>query len=164
MTELNAVPQDQIEPEAPKEKTAAEKKAEAAAVKAAKAAEDKAKADAVIQAAEDKAKADAEVAKAKAAEDKAHADAVIQAAEAKAKAKADAEAAKAAKSNELTPYQLRVTNNGIRRAVCHVTSVLIKPNETRVITYSNIQDKDLAKGNFAQMNALGGIKRFEVEG
>lgn len=162
MTELNAVPQDQIEPEAPKEKTAAEKKAEAAAVKAAKAAEDKAKADAVIQAAEDKAKADAEVAKAKAAEDKAHADAVIQAAE--AKAKADAEAAKAAKSNELTPYQLRVTNNGIRRAVCHVTSVLIKPNETRVITYSNIQDKDLAKGNFAQMNALGGIKRFEVEG
>ena len=133
MTELNAVPQDQIEPEAPKEKTAAEKKAEAAAVKAAKAAEDKAKADAVIQAAE-------------------------------AKAKADAEAAKAAKSNELTPYQLRVTNNGIRRAVCHVTSVLIKPNETRVITYSNIQDKDLAKGNFAQMNALGGIKRFEVEG
>ena len=162
MTELNAVPQDQIEPEAPKEKTAAEKKAEAAAVKAAKAAEDKAKADAVIQAAEDKAKADAEVAKAKAAEDKAHADAVIQAAE--DKAKADAEAAKAAKSNELTPYQLRVTNNGIRRAVCHVTSVLIKPNETRVITYSNIQDKDLAKGNFAQMNALGGIKRFEVEG
>ena len=162
MTELNAVPQDQIEPEAPKEKTAAEKKAEAAAVKAAKAAEDKAKADAVIQAAEDKAKADAEAAKAKAAEDKAHADAVIQAAE--AKAKADAEAAKAAKSNELTPYQLRVTNNGIRRAVCHVTSVLIKPNETRVITYSNIQDKDLAKGNFAQMNALGGIKRFEVEG
>lgn len=162
MTELNAVPQDQIEPETPKEKTAAEKKAEAAAVKAAKAAEDKAKADAVIQAAEDKAKADAEVAKAKAAEDKAHADAVIQAAE--AKAKADAEAAKAAKSNELTPYQLRVTNNGIRRAVCHVTSVLIKPNETRVITYSNIQDKDLAKGNFAQMNALGGIKRFEVEG
>lgn len=162
MTELNAVPQDQIEPEAPKEKTAAEKKAEAAAVKAAKAAEDKAKADAVIQAAEDKAKADAEVAKAKAAEDKAHADAVIQAAE--AKAKADAEAAKAAKSNELTPYQLRVTNNGIRRAVCHVTSVLIKPNETRVITYSNIQDKDLAKGNFAQMNALGGVKRFEVEG
>ena len=153
MTELNAVPQDQIEPEAPKEKTAAEKKAEAAAVKAAKAAEDKAKADAVIQAAEDKAKA---------AEDKAHADAVIQAAE--AKAKADAEAAKAAKSNELTPYQLRVTNNGIRRAVCHVTSVLIKPNETRVITYSNIQDKDLAKGNFAQMNALGGVKRFEVEG
>ena len=144
------------------EKTAAEKKAEAAAVKAAKAAEDKAKADAVIQAAEDKAKADAEAAKAKAAEDKAHADAVIQAAE--AKAKADAEAAKAAKSNELTPYQLRVTNNGIRRAVCHVTSVLIKPNETRVITYSNIQDKDLAKGNFAQMNALGGIKRFEVEG
>ena len=162
MTELNAVPQDQIEPEAPKEKTAAEKKAEAAAVKAAKAAEDKAKADAVIQAAEDKAKADAEAAKAKAAEDKAHADAVIQAAE--AKAKADAEAAKAAKSNELTPYQLRVTNNGIRRAVCHVTSVLIKPNETRVITYSNIQDKDLAKGNFAQMNALGGVKRFEVEG
>lgn len=160
MTELNAVPQDQIEPEAPKEKTAAEKKAEAAAVKAAKAAEDKAKADAVIQAAEDKAKADAEAAKA--AEDKAHADAVIQAAE--DKAKADAEAAKAAKSNELTPYQLRVTNNGIRRAVCHVTSVLIKPNETRVITYSNIQDKDLAKGNFAQMNALGGVKRFEVEG
>ena len=147
MTELNAVPQDQIEPEAPKEKTAAEKKAEAAAVKAAKAAEDKAKADAEA---------------AKAAEDKAHADAVIQAAE--DKAKADAEAAKAAKSNELTPYQLRVTNNGIRRAVCHVTSVLIKPNETRVITYSNIQDKDLAKGNFAQMNALGGVKRFEVEG
>ena len=112
-------------------------------------------------AAEKKAEA-AAVKAAKAAEDKAKADAVIQAAE--AKAKADAEAAKAAKSNELTPYQLRVTNNGIRRAVCHVTSVLIKPNETRVITYSNIQDKDLAKGNFAQMNALGGIKRFEVEG
>jgi len=76
------------------------------------------------------------------------------AAEAKAEAEADA---------ALTPLQLRVKNNGAR-AVCHVTQALIAANETTIITYSSIEAKTLAQGNFAQINALKGVKRFEIEG
>lgn len=68
-----------------------------------------------------------------------------------------------AKGTELTPFQLRVKNNGAR-AICHVTHALIAANSETVITYQTIQDKDLAKGNFAQINKLKGSKRFEVEG
>lgn len=67
------------------------------------------------------------------------------------------------KGTELTPYQLRVKNNG-QRSMCHVTHALIEANSETVITYQSIQDKDLAKGNFAQINKLKGSKRFEVEG
>lgn len=68
-----------------------------------------------------------------------------------------------AKGVELTPLQLRVRNNG-PRAMCHVTHAVIKANDETVITYSSIQDKELAKGNFAQINKLKGSKRFTVEG
>lgn len=63
----------------------------------------------------------------------------------------------------LTPLQLRVKNNG-QRAICHVTQALIKANQITVITYESMSAKNLAKGNFAQINALKGSKRFEVEG
>ncbi len=68
-----------------------------------------------------------------------------------------------AKGVELSPLQLRVKNNG-PRAMCHVTHAVIKANDETVITYSSIQDKELAKGNFAQINKLKGSKRFTVEG
>lgn len=84
------------------------------------------------------------------------------AAEAKAEADADV-AAQAEEFAALTPLQLRVKNNGAR-AVCHVTQALIAANETTIITYSSIEAKTLAQGNFAQINALKGVKRFEIEG
>lgn len=67
------------------------------------------------------------------------------------------------KGTELTPFQLRVKNKG-PRSMCHVTHALIEAKSETVITYQSIQDKDLAKGNFAQINKLKGSKRFEVEG
>lgn len=79
-----------------------------------------------------------------------------------AEAKAEADAA-AEEVTALTPLQLRVKNNGAR-AVCHVTQALIAANETTIITYSSIEAKTLAQGNFAQINALKGVKRFEIEG
>lgn len=79
----------------------------------------------------------------------------IKKAEAKIKAEAD--------ESVLTPLQLRVKNNG-QRAICHVTQALIKANQITVITYESMSAKNLAKGNFAQINALKGSKRFEVEG
>ncbi len=79
----------------------------------------------------------------------------IKKAEAKIKAEAD--------ESVLTPLQLRIKNNG-QRAICHVTQALIKANQITVITYESMSAKNLAKGNFAQINALKGSKRFEVEG
>lgn len=85
-----------------------------------------------------------------------------------AKIKSEAEVVEQIKKSEadesvLTPLQLRVKNNG-QRAICHVTQALIKANEITVITYESMSAKNLAKGNFAQINALKGSKRFEVEG
>ena len=68
-----------------------------------------------------------------------------------------------ANGSKLTPLQLRVKNKG-PRSMCHVTHALIEANSETVITYPSIQEKDLAKGNFAQINKLKGSKRFEVEG
>lgn len=85
-----------------------------------------------------------------------------------AKIKSEAEVVEQIKKSEadesvLTPLQLRVKNNG-QRAICHVTQALIKANQITVITYESMSAKNLAKGNFAQINALKGSKRFEVEG
>jgi membrane protein involved in colicin uptake len=140
MTELNGTPQAPSEPEEAAEKAAAE--AEAAV---------QARIDAALKAQADE-YAEAKVAEAKAAVEVA--------------AKAAAEAQAAAQANavpELTAMQLRVTNKGAR-AMCHVTHALIPANASTVITYKSMQDKALAKGNFAQINALKGTKRFEVEG
>ena len=184
----------QAQPVVEKPKTAAQIKAEEKAAKAAQAELDaaaaKEKADAEAQAKDEaektaalaaqaaidaeKAKADAEAeAQAKDEAEKTAALAAqveLDAAEAKAKADADADADAGDNgpdgvvvADELTPLQLRIKNNG-QRAVCHVTRAVIAANDTTVITYKSANAKNLAKGNFAQMNALKGSKRFEVEG
>lgn len=64
----------------------------------------------------------------------------------------------------LTAFQLRVKNRG-KRAICHVSKATIPEGETVVITYQSIGQKDLARGNFEQINALSfGGKRYIVEG
>ena len=155
----------QAQPVVEKPKTAAQIKAEEKAAKAAQveldAAEAKAKADAEEEA---QAKDEAEKTAALAAQ------AAIDAEKAIADADADADADAGDNgpdgvvvADELTPLQLRIKNNG-QRAVCHVTRAVIAANDTTVITYKSANAKNLAKGNFAQMNALKGSKRFEVEG
>ena len=131
---------DQVADDAPK--TAAQLKAEAKAQAKAE-SEAKAKADAEAQA-----KAEAEA--------KAKADAEAQAkAEAEAKAKADAE--------ELNPLQLRITNNG-KNTHCFIARIELPSNEVVVIDYKNEANKLRAVANFAQLNALDGFERFNVEG
>lgn len=146
----------QAQPVVEKPKTAAQIKAEEKAAKAAQveldAAEAKAKADAEAEA---QAKDEAEKTAALAAQ------AAIDAEKAKADAAVFDDGVVVA--DELTPLQLRIKNNG-QRAVCHVTRAVIAANDTTVITYKSANAKNLAKGNFAQMNALKGSKRFEVEG
>lgn len=64
----------------------------------------------------------------------------------------------------LTAFQLRVKNRG-KRAICHVSKATIPEGETVVITYQSVGQKDLARGNFEQINALSfGGKRYIVEG
>jgi hypothetical protein len=64
----------------------------------------------------------------------------------------------------LTPFQLRVENRG-KRAICHVSKTVIPEGDTVVITYQSTGQKDLARGNFEQVNALSyGGKRYIVEG
>lgn len=64
----------------------------------------------------------------------------------------------------LTAFQLRVKNHG-KRAICHVSKATIPEGETVVITYQSVGQKDLARGNFEQINALSfGGKRYIVEG
>ena len=90
------------------------------------------------------------------AEAKAKADAEAQAkAEAEAKAKADAE--------ELNPLQLRITNNG-KNTHCFIARIELPSNEVVVIDYKNEANKLRAVANFAQLNALDGFERFNVEG
>ena len=90
------------------------------------------------------------------AEAKAKADAEAQAkAEAEAKAKADAE--------ELNPLQLRITNNG-KNTHCFIARIELPSNEVVVIDNKNEANKLRAVANFAQLNALDGFERFNVEG
>jgi hypothetical protein len=66
--------------------------------------------------------------------------------------------------NVLTPLQLRVENRG-KRTICHVSKTIIPEGGTIVITYQSTAQKDLARGNFEQVNALSyGGKRYIVEG
>ena len=89
-------------------------------------------------------------------EAKAKADAEAQAkAESEAKAKADAE--------ELNPLQLRITNNG-KNTHCFIARIELPSNEVVVIDYKNEANKLRAVANFAQLNALDGFERFNVEG
>ena len=154
----------QAQPVVEKPKTAAQIKAEEKAAKAAQveldAAEAKAKADAEAEA---QAKDEAEKTAALAAQAAIDAEKAIADADADAKADAAVFDDGVVVADELTPLQLRIKNNG-QRAVCHVTRAVIAANDTTVITYKSANAKNLAKGNFAQMNALKGSKRFEVEG
>ena len=189
MTNTNQDAQDQPVATGTKAKTAAEKKAEAAKAKseaaavAAKAAQTAAE-DAALAAANEAAQgtgvvgdlvANAEAAADQIAEtaiklndaltpeaDKTQVDAGVAAQTA---INPIVEQIKKAEADEsvLTPLQLRIKNNG-QRAICHVTQALIKANQITVITYESMSAKNLAKGNFAQINALKGSKRFEVEG
>jgi len=64
----------------------------------------------------------------------------------------------------LGPLQLRVTNFG-QKTVCQVTNRTIPKDGTVVIDYANPRQKQLAMGNFAQINKFNrDRKRFKVEG
>lgn len=64
----------------------------------------------------------------------------------------------------LGPLQLRVTNFG-QKTKCQVTNRIIPKDDTVVIDYANTNQKKLAMGNFAQINAFNrDRKRFKVEG
>lgn len=160
-----------------KQLTAAQKKAAAKAEAEAQAAE-KAKTEAVADAVEQSTAAGAEQAQADAdaaEQDQAGADTVQTQTDAAGTEQGQADTGAdqsvvahtsvedAEKGTKLTPLQLRVKNNG-KRSMCHVTHALIPANSKIVITYPSIQEKDLAKGNFEQINKLKGSKRFEVEG
>ena len=101
-----------------------------------------------------KAKAEAEKAK---AEEEAKAEAEKVKAEEEAKAKAEAE-----KANTLTPLQLRVTNHG-KKTHCFVSRINLEMGEATVLEYKNEADKVRAMLNFAQLNALSGFTRFEID-
>nr|WP_314367381.1 hypothetical protein [uncultured Acinetobacter sp.] len=66
-------------------------------------------------------------------------------------------------ATELGPLDLRITNSG-SLTHCNVTKTEIPPQSIVTITYQNAGRKALAKRNFAQLNALAGKKRFQVEG
>ena len=64
----------------------------------------------------------------------------------------------------LGPLQLRVTNFG-QKTMCQVTNRTIPKDGTVVIDYANPRQKQLAMGNFAQINKFNrDRKRFKVEG
>lgn len=64
----------------------------------------------------------------------------------------------------LGPLQLRVTNYG-QKTMCQVTNRTIPKDGTVVIDYANPRQKQLAMGNFAQINKFNrDRKRFKVEG
>lgn len=64
----------------------------------------------------------------------------------------------------LGPLQLRVTNYG-QKTMCQVTNRTIPKDGTVVIDYANPRQKQLAMGNFAQINNFNrDRKRFKVEG
>lgn len=68
-----------------------------------------------------------------------------------------------AETEALGPLQLLVKNNG-SKTHCTITHVELPSKESVKITYPNSGKKALAQRNFAQLNALAGKKRFEVEG
>ena len=84
-------------------------------------------------------------------------------AEAKAQAKAESEAKAKADAEELNPLQLRITNNG-KNTHCFIARIELPSNEVVVIDYKNEANKLRAVANFAQLNALDGFERFNVEG
>lgn len=63
----------------------------------------------------------------------------------------------------LGPLELRITNNGTSTH-CSITRIALPTKQTVKITYPNAGRKNLAEKNFAQLNALAGKKRFEIEG
>lgn len=63
----------------------------------------------------------------------------------------------------LGPFELRITNNGASTH-CSITRTALPTKQTVKITYPNAGRKNLAEKNFAQLNALAGKKRFEIEG
>lgn len=63
----------------------------------------------------------------------------------------------------LGPLELRITNNGASTH-CSITRTALPAKQTVNITYPNSGKKGLAQKNFAQLNALAGKNRFEVEG
>ncbi|AWL27141.1 hypothetical protein DJ533_00205 (plasmid) [Acinetobacter defluvii] len=63
----------------------------------------------------------------------------------------------------LDPLDLEITNHGSETS-CMVTRKIIPHGETIVLRYGSMRDKHLAMGNFAQINALSGFKRFTFEG
>lgn len=66
-------------------------------------------------------------------------------------------------SRELGPLDLKITNSGTLTH-CNVSRTELPLNTAVTITYQNENRKALAKRNFAQLNALAGRKRFQVEG
>ena len=63
----------------------------------------------------------------------------------------------------LLPLQLRIKNNG-DATICFVSRITIPKKAEIVITYATTAKLNLARRNFAQMNAMAGFKRLEVEG
>ncbi|WP_111857847.1 hypothetical protein [Acinetobacter sp. CFCC 10889] len=63
----------------------------------------------------------------------------------------------------LDPLDLEITNHGSETS-CMVTRKIIPRGETVILRYGSMHDKHLAMGNFAQINALAGYKRFIFEG
>lgn len=65
--------------------------------------------------------------------------------------------------DNLLPLQLKVINHG-EACLCFVTKNVIPANGEVVITYPSNKKRDIAIKNFAQINALSGFMRLEVEG
>lgn len=63
----------------------------------------------------------------------------------------------------LDPLDLEITNHGSETS-CMVTRKIIPRGETVILRYGSMREKHLAMGNFAQINALAGYKRFTFEG
>lgn len=63
----------------------------------------------------------------------------------------------------LGPWDLKITNHGSETS-CMVTRKSIPRGVATVLQYASLNEKHLAMGNFAQINALAGYKRFTFEG